>query len=156
MVSPMDGDDDGRSSGGAPPVDFARYRARRMRARLLELLDDLLVAVERRDPKGVIAVLDDEGARRWFPSGLREEALLIARLPSAALRAPMRIYRYYHQLRQLGEEVFELTYDPRQLSLDLLPAATPLATNRFSESTTPQPGTPLSDDGPGRRRSGSR
>lgn len=152
----MDGDDDGRSSNGTPAVDFAQYRARRMRARLLELLDDLLVAVERRDPKGVIAVLDDEGARRWFPSGLREEALLIARLPPGALRAPMRVYRFYHQLRQLGEEVFELTRDPRQLSFDLLPTGTPLAPTRFSESTSPPPDAPLSDDGPSRRRSGSR
>lgn len=156
MASPMDGDDGGLASGGPPPVDFAQYRARRMRARLLELLDVLLVAVERRDARTVIAVLDDEGARRWFPSGLREEALLIARLPPGALRAPMRAYRYYHQLRQLGEEAFELACDSGQLSLDLLPTATLLAGDRFSESASPPPDAPLSDDGPTRRRSGSR
>ena len=152
----MNGGDDGRSFGGTPAVDFAQYRARRVRTQLLDLLDALIVAMERRDVGAVMEVLDDEGAERWFPSGLREEALAIARLPSAALRAPMRVYRYYHQLRQLGEEAIELTHDPRQLSLDLLPAASPLAANRFAESSTAPPDAPRSDDGPGRRRSGSR
>lgn len=152
----MNGGDDGRSSDGTPAVDFAQYRARRVRTQLLDLLDALIVAMERRDVDAVLGVLDDEGAERWFPSGLREEALAIARLPSAALRAPMRVYRYYHQLRQLGEEAIELTHDPRQLSLDLLPAAPSLAANRFPESSVAPPEAPRSGDGPGRRRSGSR
>lgn len=156
MVSPLNGDDDGRSFGGTAAVDFAQYRARRVRARLLDLLDALIVAMERRDPQAVIAVFDDEEAERWFPSGLREEALVIVRLPSAALRAPMRVYRYYHQLQQLGAEAIELTHDPRQLSLDLLPTAIPVGANRFPESTTAPPDAPHSDDGLGRRRSGSR
>lgn len=156
MISPLHGDDDGRSYGGTPAVDFAQYRARRVRVRLLELLDSLIVAMERRDQQAVIAVLDDEEAERWFPSGLREEALVIARLPATALRAPMRVYRYYHQLQQLGTEAIELTHDPRQLSLDLLPTATQLAANRFPESTTASPDAPRSDGGRGRSRSGSR
>ena len=152
----MNGDHDGRSFEGTPAVDFAQYRARRVRAQLLDLLDALIVAIERRDVDAVVGVLDDEEAERWFPNGIREEALAIARLPSAALRAPMRVYRYYHQLQQLGQEAIELTHDPRQLSLDLLPAAPPLAANRFAESSTAPPDAPRSDDGPGRRRSGSR
>lgn len=156
MASPTNGDDDGPAEDGTPAVDFAQYRARRVRARLLDLVDALIVAMERRDVGAVIAVLDDEGAERWFPNGLREEALAIARLPLAALRAPMRVYRYYHQLSQLGEEAIELTHDPRQLSLELLPAAKPLAANRFRESSRTPPDAPRSDDGPGRRRSGSR
>ena len=155
MASPMNGDDQGRSSGGTPAVDFAQYRARRVRARLLDLLDALIIAMERRDVDAVMCVLNEEDAERWFPTGLREEALAITRLPSAALRAPMRVYRYYHQLRQLGEEAIELTHDPRQLSLDLLPAARPTDADRFSESTAPATA-PRSDGTPGRRRSGSR
>ena len=156
MVSPLHGDDDGRSNDVTAAVDVAQFRARHIRARLLDLLDALIVAMERRDPRTVTAVLDQEDAERWFPSGLREEALVIARLPSTALRAPMRVYRYYHQLRQLGEEAIELTHDPRQLTLDLLATTMPQVPTRFFESTTPAPDAPRSDDGTGRRRSGSR
>ena len=156
MASPIIGGDDGRSSGGTPAVDFVQYRARRVRTQLLELLDALIVATEHRDVAAVLRLLDDDAAERWFPSGLREEALSIAQLPAAAFRAPMRVYRYYHQLRQLGEEAIELTHDPRQLSLDLLPASSQPSANRRAETFSATPESPRSDGGPGRRRSGSR
>jgi hypothetical protein len=124
MATTKDGGDDGREPPHAPAVDFAQYRARRVRMRLLELLDALVVAIERRDLQSVWDVLDEEEAARWFPAGLREEAVAIARLSPSSLRAPVRVYRYYHQLQQLGDEPLDLEGDPRQLSLELGPPAT--------------------------------
>jgi hypothetical protein len=130
MATTDNGGGDERFSSQAPAVDFAQYRARRLRLRLLDLLDALIIAMERRDLQAVWDVLDEEEAIRWFPAIVREEALMIARLPSASLRAPINTYRHYHQLQQLAAEPLEQTDDPRQLALDLAP--------------------------PGRRRSGSR
>jgi hypothetical protein len=138
----------------SPAVDFALYRARRLRLRLLDLLDALIVAVERRDLQAVWDVLDEEEAVRWFAAGLREEALTIARLPAGSLRAPLRIYGYYHQILQLGDEPLERTGDSRQLTLELDPADPEDLVLPFPDPTAPK------DDprrgGRDRRRSGSR
>jgi hypothetical protein len=147
--------DDGRLPPESPAVDFAQYRARRLRVRLLDLLDALIVAIERRDLQAVWDVLDEDEAVRWFAAGLREEALTIARLPSTSLRAPLRIYRYYHQLLQLADEPLEVTGDSRQLALELEPPDARLAVLPFPD----HPHAPNDDPrrgGGDRRRSGSR
>ena len=155
MVMMDAGEEDGREPSDAPAVDFARYRARRLRARLLDLLDALLVALERRDLQTVWDVLDEEEAVRWFPPGLRDEALVIARLPSASLRAPMRAYRFYHQLQQLANEPLEMSDDPLQLALEL---GVPNAVDGvipFRDRPTAPPDDPRHGGGD-RRRSGWR
>lgn len=155
MITTDRGADDGRESTDAPAVDFAQYRARRRRARLLELLDTLVVAMERRDLQAVRGVLSEEEAVSWFPGGLCEEALVIASLPAGSLRAPLRAYRYYHQLQQLGDEPLELADDPRQLTLDLTaPASSPAIL--FPARITAPPDDPRRGGGADRRRSGSR
>ena len=156
MATFGDGGDDGRVPEDAPAVDFAQYRARRARMRLLELLDALVVAMERRDLQGVWDVLDEDEALRWFPTGVREEALVIARLPRAALRAPLQVYRFYHQLRQLGDEPLDVTGDPRQLALDLAPPGEANPTIAFPDRPTAPPDDPHHGGGADHRRSGSR
>ncbi len=106
-------------SAGAAPLDFSRYRARRIRERLLILLDALVVAIERRDLQAVWDVLDEGDACRCFPPAVREEALVIAGLPRTARRPPVRLYRYYHVLRQLDDAPTPSTGDENQLTLDL-------------------------------------
>jgi hypothetical protein len=153
MATSGSGGDDGRVSGDAPAVDFAQYRARRVRMRLLELLDTLVVAMERRDLQTVWDVLDEEEALRWFPAGVREEAVVIARLSPTSLRAPLRTYHFYHQLRQLGDEPLDLANDPHQLALDLAPrTANPVIS--FRDRPAP-PDDPHRGGGADRRRSGS-
>jgi hypothetical protein len=153
-MATIDSGDDGRPTPPSPSVDFVQYRARRLRLRLLDLLDTLVVAIERRDLQAVWDVLDEEDAVRWFASGLREEALTIARLPATSLRAPQRIYRFYHQILQLGDEPLERTGDSSQLALDLEPADSSRSMLPF-----PDPSAPTDDPrrgGGDRRRSGSR
>lgn len=101
-----------------PALDFERYRARRVRARLEELVDALLAAIERRDLQGVWDVIDEATAVRSFPAGVREEALAMVRLPRASLRAPMKLYQFHEQLRRLDDEPLEWG-DPAQLDLPL-------------------------------------
>ena len=53
-MAPTDaGGNDRRPSPDLSSVDFAQYRARRLRARLLDLLDRLVAAMERRDVQAV-------------------------------------------------------------------------------------------------------
>ena len=156
MTTLANGGDDGRGSADAPTVDFAQYRARRLRMRLLELIDTLVVAMERRDVQTVWDVLDEEEAMRCFPAGVREEALLIAGLPSSSLRAPVRVYRYYHQLQQLGDEPLDLAGDPRQLALDLAPPGVGRPVITFPDRPTAPPDDPRRGGGADHRRSGSR
>jgi hypothetical protein len=150
-----DAEEDAASeSSGAATYDFARYRARRIRERLLVLLDTLAVAIDRRDLPAVWRVLDAGDACRCFPPGLREEALAIASLPMGQIQVPIRLYRYQHLLTQLGDEPLEIACDPTRLDVDAPPERT--ATGRELWF----PGRPLPDDGPesggSRRRSGSR
>jgi hypothetical protein len=100
-------------------------------------------------------VLDEEDATRWFPAGVRQEALTIARLPRASLRAPIRSYQYYHQLQQLSGEPLECMDDPSQLTLDLTPLETTLSVLAFPDRPDASPDDPRRG-GAHRRRSGSR
>ena len=155
MVTIDDDDDRGRASRDAPPVDFAQFRARRHRLRLLDLLDALIAAMERRDVEAVWELLDTEDAVRSFPAGLRQEALMMARLPRGSLRAPIRAYEFYHQLQQLADEPMPQVGDPQQLSLDLAPAAD-RAPIPFPDRSSAPPDDPRRGGGTDRRRSGSR
>ncbi len=143
------------SSPDVPSVDFAQYRARRLRARLLDLLDQLVAAMERRDVQAVWDVLDEEDAVRWFPQGIREEVLAIARLSRTSFRAPIKVFRYYHQLQQLADEPIDLSQDPHQLSLDLVAPGPARPTLAFPRRTAPTDD-PRRGGGSDRRRSGSR
>lgn len=143
-------------SGNSPPVDFGQYRARRLRVRLLELLDALLAAVGQRDLARVWRVLDEDDAIRWFPPGVREEALTFVRLPPASLRAPLRLYRFHHQLTQLADEPLEQGEDPSQLTLDLAAPGESRAAICFPGPPTAPPDDPFQGGGADRRRSGSR
>jgi hypothetical protein len=156
MVTIDDDGDRGGASGDAPTVDFAQYRARRHRLRLLDLLDALIVAMERRDAQAVWDLLDEEDAVRSFPAGVRQEALMMVRLPRGSLRAPIRSYEFYHQLQQLADEPMPQLADPRQLSLDLAPGATERSPIPFPARPTAPPDDPRRGGGTDRRRSGSR
>jgi hypothetical protein len=155
MVTIDDEGDRGLASSDAP-VDFAQYRARRHRLRLLDLLDALIVAMERRDVQAVWDLLDEEDAVRSFPAGVRQEALMMARLPHGSLRAPIRAYEFYHQLQQLAGEPMPAAGDPHQLSLGLASPAGERASIPFPDRTTAPPDDPRRGGGADRRRSGSR
>jgi len=147
------------SSAGSRTYDFARYRARRIRERLLVLLDALSLAIERRDLRAVWAVLDEPDACRCFPPAVRDEALTIAQLPPPALRAPIRLYRYRYLLTQLGDEPLEAAMDPAQLAIDAALAPPPSGSPRVRELQFPGTRSPDHDPhrgGSDRRRSGSR
>ena len=122
-------DDQARDDGGTQTVDLAHHRAKRMRQRLLLVVDHLLHAIEQRDAERVWMLLDDPEAYRCIPSNVREEALAMAQLPGTSLRAPVRLYRYQYLLRRLDDDPLEQTFDQSQLALELAPAATP-ATER--------------------------
>jgi hypothetical protein len=155
-AEPVDAEEEAASeSTGATTYDFARFRARRIRERLLVLLDTLAAAIERRDLPAVWRVLDAGDACRCFPPGLREEALTIASLPVGRIQVPIRLYRYQHLLTQLGDEPLEIACDPTRLDVD---AAPPMRTSSGRELWFP--GRPMPDAGPesggSHRRSGSR
>ena len=140
--------------GGATTLDFSRHRARRIRTRLLSLLDELVMAIGHRDLGAVWEVLDVPEAWRSFPPAVREEALLIAGMPSASLRAPVQLYAYYHTLQQLGDEPGEMSGDPEQLriALEYEDEPDPVQPRTFRGRTDDGPGA----GGPARRRHGSR
>ena len=117
-------DDHIRDDGGTQTVDLAHHRAKRMRQRLLLVVDRLLHAIEQRDAERVRVLLDDPEAYRCIPSNVREEALAMAQLPRTALRAPVRLYRYQYLLGRLSDEPLDQTFDQSQLALELTPAAT--------------------------------
>jgi hypothetical protein len=115
-------DDDTRDDGGTQTVDLAHYRAKRMRHRLLLVVDRLLQAIEQRDAERVWLLLDDPEAYRCIPTNVREEALTMAQASRTSLRAPVRLYRFQYLLRRLGDEPMEESFDPSQLALELTPA----------------------------------
>lgn len=152
-------DDRTREQGATQTVDLARYRAKRMRQRLLLVVERLLRAIEQRDAERVWMLLDDPEAYRCIPSNVREEAVTMAQLPRMSLRAPVRLYRYQYLLRRLGDDSLEEAIDPAQLALDFTP---PPATERptsvrelaFRDRRSPHGGPPRR--GGDRRRTGSR
>ena len=147
---PIDAEEEAASAtDAATPLDFMRFRARRVRERLLGLLETLAVAIDRRDHAAIWRVLDTGEACRCFPPGIREEALLIAQLPLGSFHAPIRLYRYQQLLTQLGDEPLEVACDPAQLTIDLGPASLAASSRPAAVRELSFPGTP-------RRRSGER
>jgi hypothetical protein len=106
-------------------VDLARYRAQRMRERLLRTLAHVLTAIERRDLHRVLALLDEPEAYRCIPPRVREEAILIAQRPEGSLRAPIRLYRFQYLLHRLSDEPLESPLDPGQFALEFAPTSPP-------------------------------
>jgi hypothetical protein len=152
-------DDHTRDDGGTRTVDLAHYRAKRMRHRLLLVVERLLDAIEQRDAERVWLLLDDPEAYRCIPSNVREEALMMAQLPQTSLRAPVRLYRFQYLLRRLGDEPFVESFDESQLALELTPAPPterPLGGRElpFRERRSPSGGPRRR--GRDRRRTGSR
>ncbi len=155
-------DDHIRDQGGMQTVDLSRYRAKRMRERLLLVVDRLLRAIEQRDVERVWHLLDDSEAYRCIPANVREEALMMAQLPARSLRAPVRLYRYQYLLRRLGDdEPLESPVDQSQLALELAPRPAPMPVQRvgarelrFRDRRSPNGGAPRR--GRDRRRTGSR
>jgi hypothetical protein len=114
-------DDGTRDDDGTRTVDLAHYRAKRMRHRLLLVVDRLLRAIEQRDTERVWRLLDDPEAYRCIPSNVREEALTMAQAPRTSLRAPVRLYRFQYLLRRLGDQPFGESFDESQLALEFTP-----------------------------------
>jgi hypothetical protein len=106
-------------------VDLTRYRAQRMRDRLLRIVNGLLAAIERRDVQRVVALLDDPEAYRCIPARVREEAIAVAQLPEGSLRAPIRLYRYQYLLYRLSDDPLESPLDPAQFALMFSPTPPP-------------------------------
>ncbi|MFL5619635.1 MAG: hypothetical protein ACJ79A_14730 [Gemmatimonadaceae bacterium] len=152
-------DDHARDDGGTQMVDLAHYRAKRMRHRLLLVVERLLRGIEQRDVERVWALLDEPEAYRCIPSNVRQEALMLAQLPRTSLRAPMRLYRFQYLLRRLGDEPLDQPFDPSQLALELTPAPMtkrPISVRElaFRERRSPNGGPRRR--GRNRRRTGSR
>lgn len=152
-------DDDDRDDGGTQTVDLAHYRAKRMRHRLLLVTERLLRAMEQRDVERVWMLLDDPEAYRCIPSNVREEALTMAQLPRASLRAPVRLYRFQYLLHRLGDEPMDQPFDASQLTLELTPppmTVQPVGARElpFDERRSPTGGPRRR--GRDRRRTGSR
>jgi hypothetical protein len=101
----------------ANTVDLARYRALRMRERLLRIVNGMLAAIERRDLDRLQTLLDDPEAYRCIPARVREEAIAVAQQPESSLRAPIRLYRYQYLLFRLSDEPLEAPLDPSQFAL---------------------------------------
>ena len=165
-------DDEIRDDDGTQTVDLARYRAKRMRHRLVLVVERLLRAIDQRDPERVWMLLDDPEAYRCIPSNVREEALMMAQLPHGSLRAPVRLYRYQYLLGRLGDEPldepFDLSFDqshlvidPSQVAIDFAPIPTPVTEQQpvggrelpFREKRSPDEGPPR--PGRDRRRTGA-
>jgi hypothetical protein len=109
----------------ANTVDLARYRAQRMRERLLRVVNGILVAIERRDLERVLDLLDDPEAYRCIPARVRQEAIAVAQLPEGSLRAPIRLYRYQYLLFRHSDDPLESPLDPSQFALMFASAPAP-------------------------------
>src|SRR5919112_5909430 len=118
-------DGDMGANAETPTLDLTRFRARRVRERLLAVAERLLRAIDQRNAERVWAILDDPEAYRYIPANVREEAIRLSQLPSASLRAPVRLFRYQYLLQRMGEELSELAEEQTQLALDLAPASVP-------------------------------
>ena len=154
-------DDHTRAEGGTQTVDLAHYRAKRMRQRLLLVVERLMRAIEQRNAGRVWAILDDPEAYRYIPANVREEAIMLAQLPGASLRAPVRLFRYQYLLERLGDDTLGFAEEQTQLALDLAPVSVsgPARTSTvrelpFGERRSPHGGPRRG--GRDRRRAGSR
>jgi hypothetical protein len=152
-------DDHTRVDGGTQTVDLARYRAKRMRHRLMLVAERLLRAVEQRDAERVWVLLDDPEAYRCIPADVREEALMLAQSPRTSLRAPVRLYRFHYLLGRLGDEPYHPSFDESQLAFEFTP--TPATQQSGGGRELPFRERRAPGDGPrrpgrDRRRSGSR
>src|SRR5919112_5800320 len=119
-------DGDMGANAETPTLDLTRFRARRVRERLLAVAERLLRAIDQRNAERVWAILDDPEAYRYIPANVREEAIMLSQLPSASLRAPVRLYRYQYLLQRLDDESFVGVEEDPQLALDLAPATVPV------------------------------
>lgn len=86
---------------------------------------------------------------------------MMAQLPAASLRAPVRLYRYQYLLRRLGDELLGSSVDQSQLALEFTPRPAPVPVQRvgarelpFRDRRSPNGGPPRR--GRDRRRTGSR
>ena len=154
-------DDRIRAEGGTQTVDLAHYRAKRIRQRLMLVVERLLRAIEQRNVERVWAILDDPEAYRYIPANVREEAIVLAQLPSTSLRAPVRLFRYHYLLQRMGDETHELAEEQTQLALDLAPtsvtgSARPTAVRELSFRERRSPDGGPRRGGRDRRRAGSR
>ena len=154
-------DGDMGASAETPTLDLTRYRARRVRERLLAVAERLLRAIDQRNAERVWAILDDPEAYRFIPANVREEAIMLSQLPSAALRAPVRLYRYQYLLQRLDDEAFVGVEEDPQLALDLAPATVPVNGKPTAVRELPFRERRSPDGGPrrggrDRRRAGSR
>jgi hypothetical protein len=94
--------------------------ARSVRADARALVEALLSAIQERDQQAVWDLLDEAAALHSFPRAVREEALVMVRLPKKSVRAPMKLYLFHEQLRRLDEEP-PVWSDPDQLDLGIVP-----------------------------------
>jgi hypothetical protein len=152
---------DSGACGETPTLDLTRYRARRMRERLLLTVERLFRAIDQRNADRVWAILDDPEAYRFIPANVREEALMLSQQPRSSMRAPVRLYRFQYLLQRLDDEALAEVQEDAQLALDLAPARAPLRVQRtavrelpFRERRSPDGGPRR--DGRDRRRAGSR
>ena len=86
---------------------------------------------------------------------------MMAQLPVASLRAPVRLYRYQYLLRRLSDDPIAESYEQPQLTLDFVPAAVPVPARPvavrelpFRDRRSPHGGPPRR--GRDRRRTGAR
>lgn len=153
---------DTRAESGTPTLDLTRYRARRMRERLLLTVERLLRAIDQRNADRVWAILDDPEAYRYIPANVREEALMLSQQPRSSLRAPVRLYRFQYLLQRLDDEAFAEVQEEAQLALDLTPVASvPVRVETSAVRELPFRERRSPDSGPrrggrDRRRAGSR
>jgi len=83
---------------------------------LLLFLESLYHAVIMRDERAIQAMLSRPYAMH-LPREVREEALAHASLPSASLRAPIKLLRFRHRMAQLARG--DSLYSDMQLELPL-------------------------------------
>ena len=86
---------------------------------------------------------------------------MMAQLPAASLRAPVRLYRYQYLLRRMADDPVAESYEQPQLTLDFVPAPVPVPARPtavrelpFRDRRSPHGGPPRR--GRDRRRTGAR
>ena len=91
---------------------------------VLDYLARLYEAIRARNELRVHALLR-EPESLWIPREVREEAIVMVRLPAASMRAPMQLLMFLHRMEQLTllepveDENAPRYRDPNQLDLPL-------------------------------------